>query len=125
MNNKLRPALIGGVALGLLSAIPIVSAANICCCAWVLAGGALAAYLYIKESPTPVSIGDGALLGLFAGGFGAVVFLIIGVPMGLIFGQVFQVMLVKLLASVNPDLAEQMRRQIELQQSLPLSTRLP
>ena len=73
MNNKLRPALIGGVALGLLSAIPIVSAANICCCAWVLAGGALAAYLYIKESPTPVSIGDGALLGLFAGGFGVVV----------------------------------------------------
>jgi hypothetical protein len=125
MNNKLKPALIGGVALGLLSAIPVVSALNICCCAWVLGGGALAAYLYIKASPTPVTSGDGALLGLLAGGFGAVVFLLIGVPLGLIFGQVFQGMFVQIMANVNPEFAEQMRRQIELQQHMPLSARLP
>jgi hypothetical protein len=125
MNSKVRPALIGGVALGLLSAIPVVSALNICCCAWVLAGGALAAYLYIKAAPTPVTTADGALVGLLAGGFGAGVFLLIGVPMGLIFGQVFQAIFVKLLANVNPDFAEQMQRSIELQQHMPLSQRLP
>ncbi len=30
-----KPALIGGVLLGVLSAIPLVSALNCFCCAWV------------------------------------------------------------------------------------------
>ena len=42
MNNKLKPALIGGVVLGILSVIPFVSAANLCCCLWAILGGMLA-----------------------------------------------------------------------------------
>jgi len=44
-SSKLQPALLGGTFLGILSALPIVSAANLCCCLWVVAGGVLAAYL--------------------------------------------------------------------------------
>ena len=59
MNNKMKPALLGGLIVGLLSAIPIV---NYCCCIWGIGGGALAAYLYIKDSPVPVKAGDGAMI---------------------------------------------------------------
>ncbi|HEY0405978.1 MAG TPA: hypothetical protein VGC89_09645 [Pyrinomonadaceae bacterium] len=81
--SKLQPALIGGVLIGVLSVgtqmIP-VPAASWCCCLWGALGGVLAAYLYIKRSPTPVKVGDGALLGLMAGGIGALVYALIALP---------------------------------------------
>ena len=67
MNDKMKPALIGGVALGLLSAIPFINILNACCCAWAVVGGALATYLYIKNSVTPVRPGDGAVPGAGCG----------------------------------------------------------
>src|SRR5688572_31155406 len=63
MNNKLKPALIGGVVLGLLSAIPFVNAVNACCCLWAILGGMLATYLYVRNSATPATAADGAILG--------------------------------------------------------------
>src|ERR1051325_3512506 len=72
--NKLKPALLGGLIVGLLSAIPFV---NYCCCIWGIGGGGLASFLYIKESPTKIGPGDGAMLGALAG---AVIYIIIGVP---------------------------------------------
>ena len=75
--NKTKPALLGGLIVGLLSAIPFV---NYCCCIWAIGGGALACFLYIKESPIPVRPGDGAMVGALAGVFGAVIYFIIGVP---------------------------------------------
>lgn len=75
--NKLKPALLGGLIVGILSSIPFV---NYCCCLWALAGGGLATFLYIKSSPTPISPGDGAVLGALAGFIGAVLYLIIGIP---------------------------------------------
>ena len=80
MNNKMKPALLGGLVVGLLSAIPIV---NYCCCIWGIGGGALAAYLYIKDSPIPVKPGDGAMIGALAGVFGGILYLIIGVPIAI------------------------------------------
>ncbi|HEX3252594.1 MAG TPA: hypothetical protein VHS05_24355 [Pyrinomonadaceae bacterium] len=75
--NKLKPALLGGLVVGLLSAIPIV---NYCCCIWGIGGGGLSSYLYMKSSPTKIGPGDGAMLGGLAGIVGAIVYLIIGVP---------------------------------------------
>lgn len=75
--NKLKPALLGGLVVGLLSAIPFV---NYCCCIWGIGGGGLASFLYIKESPTKIGPGDGAMLGALAGVVGAVIYLIVGVP---------------------------------------------
>ena len=78
---KTQPALLGGLAIGVLSALPVVNFAN-CCCAWILFGGALAAYLMQQNHPEPIPIGDGAIVGLLAGLVGAFVWLIISVPIG-------------------------------------------
>ena len=83
MNDKMKPALIGGVAVGLLSAIPFVNMVNMCCCAWAIVGGVLAANMYIKNSTSPVSTGDGAQVGAIAGVVGAVIYLVLGIPLGI------------------------------------------
>ena len=83
MNNKVKPALLGGLIVGLLSAIPFV---NYCCCIWAIGGGALAGFLYIKDSPTPVPTGDGAIVGALAGVVGALIYLVIGLPIAFAFG---------------------------------------
>ena len=64
---KLQPALLAGVAIGVLSSLPVVNLANVCCCAWVIFGGGLAAYLMQQNHPAPIEAGDGALVGLLAG----------------------------------------------------------
>jgi hypothetical protein len=76
---KLQPALLGGVAIGVLSALPLINLAN-CCCAWILFGGALAAYVMQQNHPYPIETGDGAIVGLLAGIIGAVVWVIASVP---------------------------------------------
>ena len=113
MNNKLKPALIGGVVLGVLSVIPFVSAANLCCCLWAIVGGLLAAYLYVKNSPTPVNAGEGAIVGAIAGVVGAVIYVIIGIPIAYAMGPTMRNMLIQLLENMDPQQADMMRRQIE------------
>ncbi|MCC7180713.1 MAG: hypothetical protein IT177_20205 [Acidobacteria bacterium] len=76
----LQPALLGGVAMGVLSALPVINLAN-CCCAWILFGGGLAAYLMQQQRPAPITVGDGALVGLMAGAIGAVVWTIVAIPL--------------------------------------------
>jgi hypothetical protein len=71
--SKLNPALIGGAVIGVLSSIPLISAGNCLCCMWVLLGGGIAAYLYRKDFPPEreFTMGEGAVVGLIAGLFGA------------------------------------------------------
>jgi hypothetical protein len=76
----LQPALLGGVVIGVLSALPVINLAN-CCCAWILFGGGLAAYLMQQQRPGPISMGDGALVGLLAGAVGAVVWTLAAIPL--------------------------------------------
>jgi hypothetical protein len=83
MTNKLKPALLGGLVTGILSLIPIVST---CCCIWAILGGMLACFLYIRNSAVPVSTGEGAVVGILSGVFGSLIYLIIGLPIALIFG---------------------------------------
>ncbi|MFN2492853.1 MAG: hypothetical protein ABR501_08225 [Pyrinomonadaceae bacterium] len=83
MNDKLKPALLGGLIVGLLSAIPFI---NYCCCIWSIGGGAVAAFLYIKNSTVPVRTGDGAVVGGLAGIFGGIIYLVIGLPIAFLFG---------------------------------------
>ena len=113
MNNKLKPALIGGVVLGLLSAIPFISAANLCCCLWAILGGMLATNLYIKSSPTPVNPGDGAILGALAGVVGGVIAFVLGVPIAYAMGPTMRNLMVSLIENMDPQQAEMMRRQLE------------
>lgn len=114
MNNKLKPALLGGVVLGLLSVIPFVSALNLCCCLWAILGGMLASYLYVKNSPTPVSTGEGAVLGALAGVIGAIVSIILGIPISYAMGPTMRNLFLALAERMDPQQAEMMRRQLEL-----------
>jgi hypothetical protein len=114
MNNKVKPALIGGVLLGLLSVIPFVNALNICCCLWAILGGMLASYLYVKNSPTPVSAGDGAILGALAGLIGAAISLILGIPISYAMGPPMRNLMISLLENVDRQQAEMMRQRLEL-----------
>ena len=88
MNNKLKPALLGGLIVGIFSAIhsliPIIS---LCCCIWSIIGGVLAAFLYIKSSPTPVPMGDGAMVGALAGVVGGIIYVVIYLPIALLWGM--------------------------------------
>ena len=72
--SKLKPALIGGAALGVASSVPILNLANCACCALVIGGGVLASYFYMKDAPPAAgpAYGDALLLGLLTGVFGAV-----------------------------------------------------
>jgi uncharacterized membrane protein (Fun14 family) len=79
---KFQPALLGGVVIGVLSALPVINVAN-CCCAWILFGGALAAYLMQQNHPDPINVGDGAIVGLMAGVAGAFVWAVASVPIGI------------------------------------------
>jgi hypothetical protein len=82
MNEErmLKPAVIGGVLLGILSSLPIINLFNCFCCAWVIGGGVLAAYLYVKESPVPATLGRGVALGLLTGLIGGIVTALFSIP---------------------------------------------
>ena len=72
----LQPALLAGAFIGVLSALPVISLGNCCCCLWIVSGGMLAAYL--DQAPDRAgNLSRGALDGLLAGIVGAFVFLIV------------------------------------------------
>jgi hypothetical protein len=118
MNSKAKPAIIGGVIVGLLSAIPFVNIPNLCCCLWAILGGVIASYVYIKGSANPVKVGEGAVLGALAGVIGAVIYVVIGIPLGIVAGGATQGIMAKLMESADPAQAEQLRRQMEAGQSV-------
>jgi hypothetical protein len=113
MNNKLKPGLIGGVVLGLLSVIPFVSAANVCCCLWAIVGGLLATFLYVKGSSTPATAADGAVLGVIAGVVGAIISIIIGIPVAIAMGPTMRNLMLGLVERLDPQQADLLRRNFE------------
>ena len=93
MTNKLKPALIGGGALGLLLVltivvtalpIPVVRVVGCCNCLWPIAGGLVATMLYVKGSPIPVTILDGTIVGALAGVIGGAIYLVVGLPINIL-----------------------------------------
>src|SRR5882757_9148115 len=102
MENKLKPAVIGGIFIGVLSVIPFVNWANICCCLWAILGGLLASRLYIKGSPTAVSAGDGAIVGGLAGLVGAAISVVIGIPVALLTNAFVSGLIIGIVESIDP-----------------------
>jgi hypothetical protein len=91
MTDKLVPALIGGAALGILCTIFFVAQVPfipLCCCIWAIGGGVLASMMYVKKSPTRVSVGEGAMLGAMAGVIGGAIFFVLS---SLVFGLIFDI----------------------------------
>jgi large-conductance mechanosensitive channel len=112
MNNKLKPALIGGVVVGVLSIIPFVNWLNVCCCLWAILGGFLASYLYVKGSPTAASTGDGAIVGALAGVGGAAITIVIGIPVSILTNAFVMGIILSFVENMDPRQAEMMRAQM-------------
>jgi hypothetical protein len=110
-NSMLKPALIGGVLLGILSALPLINYFNCICCAWIILGSGLAAKLYVKDSSTPVTLGRGVALGLLTGVIGTIVFALFLVPLVLLVGR------------GGPGIMEQLKQTVEQMPNVPPETR--
>jgi hypothetical protein len=98
--------------MGVLSALPLVSAGNCCCCLWIVSGGALAAYLRQQNLPLMITAGEGAIVGLFAGLIGGIAATIISIPVEMAMGP-FQQQIMERILSSNPDVPPEMRDMIQ------------
>jgi hypothetical protein len=108
-----QPALIGGAIIGVLSALPVIAAGNLCCCMWVIGGGAVAAYVLQQNHSTPITPGDGALVGLLAGLVGALVQFVIAIPIGMMVAPFERVMLgriVEMAGTMPPEMRDAIER---------------
>ena len=110
--GKLQPALLGGLAIGVLTSLPVVNIVNLCCCAWVVFGGGLAAYLMQQNHPAPINAGDGAIAGLLAGIVGAIIGSIISIPIAMAMGP-FQVEMMERVLESSRDLPPEVRAWFE------------
>src|SRR5919112_4726646 len=108
MNDRIQPALWGGVFIGVLSALPIVNIGNCCCCLWVICGGALAAHLRQQNSPLQIEAAEGALVGLMAGAIGGVIGSVLSLPLQFLVGPYQRQIMERVLAS-NPDVPAEAR----------------
>lgn len=106
-----QPALLGGLLIGVLSSLPVVSAANICCCLWVVCGGLLTVYLQQQSKPEPVETADAVLGGLFAGLIGAVITTLVAMVMFQMTGVLWQEE-VRTAIENNPQIPPEMRDMI-------------
>jgi hypothetical protein len=95
--SRAQPALFGGLVIGVLSALPIVSAGNLCCCLWVVSGGVVAAYVLQQGQSAPITQGDGAVVGLLAGVVGAFLYLLLSIPITLLIAPVQRMLLDRLI----------------------------
>lgn len=124
--NKLRIALLSGAVIGALSGIPGLNLINCCCCAGILLGGYLAAYLYRQEQTDampPMQTSDIVVLGLAAGVAGAFIGTILELFITLAFGdignQMIQSMVNRMIeyfessGSLPASAADDLRGQIE------------
>jgi hypothetical protein len=91
-----QPALIGGLVGGVLSALPLIAGGNLCCCLWIVSGGAVAAYVLQQNQSLPISAGDGALVGLFAGVIGAFIYVVLSIPINFLVAPMDRLVLQRL-----------------------------
>jgi hypothetical protein len=108
---------VGGLFIGVLSALPLVSLGN-CCCLWIIVGGYLAAFVMQQNHPAPITIRDGASVGFLAGVFGAMAFAIAILPVELLIGPLQAEFVRRFLTTAN-DLPPEVRGTFEQISSAP------
>jgi len=107
----MQAPLLGGLFIGVLSALPIVNLCN-CCCLWILSGGALAAYLQQQNQPVPLTVGQGARVGLLAGVIAAFVWLFTSQALDVIIAPLQERLATEVLRSAR-DLPQDVREWLE------------
>ena len=108
----LKPAALGGLFIGVLSALPLVGAANCCCCLWIVTGGMLAAYVAGQNQPASVTPGEGALIGGSAGLIGALIWVPIAIVLDILMAPVQRTVIASLLANAR-DMPPEARQALE------------
>ena len=98
--------------MGVLSALPLVNGLNACCCLWVVAGGVVAAYLLQQNQTSPVSAGDGAIVGFLTGLVGTLVWFVISIPIEILIAP-FQRQFIARFLEMSPNLPPELRRVFE------------
>lgn len=104
-----KPALIAGMLVGVLSALPFVNLLNCLCCAWVIGGAVFAAHLYVQSSPLIVTLGQGVVLGLLTGAIGGAVQTLFSIPIHLMMAGMGAGAAQQLLEQVLPNLPAESR----------------
>jgi hypothetical protein len=98
--------------MGVLSALPFVSAANLCCCLWVVGGGIVAAYVLQQNESASITPADGALVGLFAGLLGAVIQVLVSIPITFVVAPMERALLQRVIDMAG-TMPEDMRQMVE------------
>jgi hypothetical protein len=106
--GRYTPALLGGLLIGVLSSLPVVSAGNLCCCLWVIVGGLLTVYLQQQNRPDPLETSEAIVGGLLAGVIGAIISGLVGMLMMSFTGGIWQPEVQRALEE-NPDIPPEMR----------------
>jgi len=98
--------------MGVLSALPFVSAANLCCCLWVVGGGLVAAFVLQQNESASITPADGALVGLFAGLLGAVIQVLVSIPITFVVAPMERALLQRVVDMAG-TMPEEMREMVE------------
>ncbi len=99
--------------MGVLSALPIVAAGNLCCCLWIVSGGVIAAYLFQHNQTAQITPSEGALVGLLAGVIGAFVQFAVSIPIGILVAPFERAMLQRVMemaGSMPPEMRDTLGR---------------
>ena len=112
--------LIGGAVTGTLSALPFIKVGNYCCCLWLVAGGVVAAYVLQQNQEAPITPGDGALAGLFAGIIGAFIFLVLSIPIAIVMAPMQRAMMERVINESGNNIPPEFRQFLTSLMSGPL-----
>ena len=108
----IRSAALGGLFIGVLSALPILGTANCCCCLWIVCGGALASYLEVQQKNRTLTGGEGAAVGALAGVIGAAVWLPVMIVIEAAFAPIQRAVLGEVLRTAR-DMPPEVRDMLE------------
>ena len=107
----IQASLLGGLFIGVLSALPIINIAN-CCCLWITGGGLIAAYLTQQPGAPPLTTRRGALAGLLAGVVGAFVWLFVAGALDVFMAPLQERMVAQVLQNAD-DMPPEVRQWLE------------
>lgn len=119
--DKLKPALFGGIVIGVISALPFLQLLNCFCCSGILLGGFLSVFFYKSDLPPSIGLtsNDALQVGALAGVFGAVIEIMLSMAIFLALGNVVGEALVDVLESsgladqLPPGTMDEIRQGIE------------
>jgi hypothetical protein len=115
--SKVLPALYGGLIMGAISGLPVISIVNCFCCAGILLGGFLSVMFYKNElTPTmsPLTSSDCLQLGALAGVFGAITGTILHVITLLAMGDITSGIMLNIFRNLNlpPEALDQIEERM-------------